>query len=959
MLPMRPDDFLDQVRTSLEPRYEIHRKLSSGTLGAVFLANDLSLKRRVAIKVLDPELASDSICRRLIREARILARLNHPNVVAIHETGQAGGLHYYVRDFLDGEPLSDRLARGRLSAAESAHLCRDLLGALGASHAAGVVHRNLRPGTIFCLEERYVLTDFEIARNVTSARELATTEPQLQNAGYAAPEQLAGKEATAQTDLYALGMILYQALTGRTWPSGTPLALANWAHVPRWFRVPLRGALAPLPGDRWTDAAAFRAALDAAKPGQLRRRTWAYAGLAVLAAILYLAIRERTNRNGPGAPPRQMAVLPFESEGSSSGAAMGAGLSQLVQLNLDNLPGLSLTPARQVQRWWDRHDGTLIGVEKGSAARDLRVQWLAHGIVEQRDDSLRVRLTVYDSTGSKTPLPEVRARASDLSALGDTLAVTLVRAIAPHLAQSYRLVGDVGAVSTGGLWEFLRGEAAFQRDALSLAERHFERALELDSTFALAAWRLANVKRWRRLPYDDDLQKLYHARDARLRPLDRGLIAALAEPSIRVRLARLDSVIALFPDDAYARLLLAEELFHRGSLVGRSLDDGVQAMADAIARDSSLAPPYDHLVFGAIRQGRREDARSAMRQRRLVGAARSHADPDILPLAQLAYDERFVPWRARIRRSYLRWAADSAQREGIRHVFRTGVPWSDIPASQVALADFLLTSAEPDSLEHASIHEGKAIGLMALGRSSQALAQLDSAAEMRPSAAARLEQAEWRVVLPALGLPISESGEWRGRLIHFAGDPSLGARAAWALGFAAYAVGDTAEGQRWRMRLRTGAIQDQPLERFLGALALAGRNDWGGALSLTDSLEVYFNATDSPVPFARAAFHLQRGAWLVAAGDRRGGDREWLWYEAADIEGWPQGPAQAGEIDGMLGVFARFLRGEALLHPQANGSDRARGCAYLKRVVQLWGESDAGFQGLVQRADSLQQTCSP
>ena len=955
---MSSQDFLDQVRTSLEPRYEIDRQLSSGPAGALFLAQDVSLRRRVAIKVLYSELATDSICRRFMREARILASLNHPNVVAIHETGEVPGLRYYVRDFLEGETLSERLARGPLSAGDAAHLCRDLLGALGATHSEGVIHRNLRPDTVFCVGDRYVLADFEIARGLVNPSEPATTESQPQNAGYAAPEQLAGEEVTPRTDLYALGMIVYQALTGRKWPSGTPLALADWSRVPRWFRAALRGALAPAPAERWTDAAAFRDALTAAEPGFKRRRARTYAALVVLAPILYFATRERANAHGPGAPPRQMAVLPLEAEGSPAGTSIGPGLSHLVQLNLDNLPGLSLTPARQIQRWWDGHGGTLIGVDKASAARELRVHWLAHGVLEHRNDSLRVRLTVYDSAGRKTPIPEVRAGASDMGPLADTLAVTLVRAIAPHLAQSYRVVGDVGGVSMGGLWEFLRGEAAFQQDAWSLAERHFERALELDSNFALAAWRLANVKRWRRLPYDDDLRKLYHAREARLRPLDRGLITALTEPSIRIRLARLDSVIALFPDDAYARLLLAEELFHRGPLVGRGLDDGVQAMADAIARDSSLALPYDHLVFAAIRQGRREDARTAIQYRKLVGAARSYADPDVLPLAQLAYDERFLPWRASIRLSYLRWVGDSAQREGIRRVFRTGVPWSDIPASQVALADFLLAAAGSDSLQRASIHEGKAIALMALGRPRQALPQLDSAADLWPSAAARLEQAEWRVVLPALGLPVSGSGDWRGHLIQLADDAALGARAAWALGLAAYAAGDTAEGHRWRTRLRTGQIQNQPLERFLGALALARRRNWRGALALSDSLEVSFNATDAPDPFARAAFHLHRGAWLAAAGDLRGADREWLWYEASDIEGWPQGPAQAGEIDGMLGVYARLVRGQALLRPEAEPGDRERGCAYLKRVVQLWAESDVAFEGLLRRADSLQRTCS-
>jgi tRNA A-37 threonylcarbamoyl transferase component Bud32 len=955
---MSPHELLDRLRSSLQPRYEIERELGSGPAGALFLASDLSLKRRVAIKVLYPELATDPISRRFTREARILASLNHPNIVAIHETGEAGGLRYYVRDFLEGESLSDRLARGPLSAADATHLCRDLLGALGASHRAGVIHRDLRPANVFCLGDRYVLADFEIAKPVVSADgSRSTTEERPRTADYAAPEQLAGGEVSSRSDLYALGMVVYEALTGRRWRSGAPVTLARWWRVPRWFRGVLRRALAWAPGERWGDAAAFRDALDAAEVQGGARRGWVYAAAVLVLAVLYAMTREGISPEGPGAPPRQMAILPFESEGGPPDDSLGAGLALLVQLNLDNLPGLSMTPPRQVKRWWDGHGGSLIGVEKANAARDLRVHWLAHGLLEHRSDSLRIRLVVYDSAGRKTPISEVRARASDLAALGDTLAVSLVRAIAPDLAESYRVVGDVGGVSLGALREFLRGEAAFQQDAWSLAERHFESALDLDSTFALAAWRLANVKRWRRLPYDDDLRKLYDRRDARLRPLDRELIEALNEPSIRVRLARLDSVITRFPDDAYARLLLAEELFHRGPLVGRGLDEGARAMADAVAHDSSLALAYDHLVFAAIRQGRRADARKAIHYRWRVGTARSYGDPDVLPLARLAYDERFVPWRARLKRLYLGWAADSAQIEGISRVFRTGVSWSDIPESQVALSELLLSSVESDSATRASAHEGKAIGLMALGRPLRALAQVDSAAAMFDSDAARLEQAEWRVVLRALGLPIS-AGEWPARLAALAGDPALGPRAAWALGLAAYARGDTTEGNAWRNRLRGGS-QGQPLERFLAAIALAGQSQWQAALALSDSLEIAFNATDPPDPFARAVFHLHRGAWLTAAGDTRAADREWLWSEGSDVEGWPQGPAQAGEIDGMLGVYARLLRGQALLRPDAGGSERTRGCAYLKRVVELWSGAEPAFSALEARADSLLRRCAP
>jgi serine/threonine protein kinase/tetratricopeptide (TPR) repeat protein len=959
-MPVSPQDLLDRVRSSLQPRYEIERELGSGPTGAVFLASDLSLKRRVAIKVLYPELASDPISRRFTREARILASLNHPNIVAIHETGEAGSLRYYVRDFLEGEPLSQRLARGPLSAGEAAHLCRDLLGALGASHRSGVIHRDLRPANVFCLGDRYVLADFEIAKPAVSAEgSLSITEDRVRTADYAAPEQLAGGEVSSRSDLYALGMVLYEALTGRRWRSGASVTLAQWSRVPRWFRGVLRRALSPAPAERWPDAAAFMDALDAAEAKGKARRGWVYAAAIIGLGVLFAMARERNSPEGLGASHRQMAILPFESEGTPSDDSLGAGLSHLVQLNLDNLPGLTLTPPRQVKRWWDRHGGSLIGVEKANAARDLSVHWLAHGLLEHQKDSLRVRLTVYDSAGRKTPIPEVRARASDLGALGDTLAVSLVKAIAPHLAESYRVVGDVGGVSLAAQREFLRGEAAFQQDAWSLAERHLESALELDSTFALAAWRLANVKRWRRLPYEDDLRKLYDRRDARLRPLDRDLIAALNEPSLRLRLARLDSVIARFPDDPYARLILAEELFHRGPLVGRGLDEGVRAMAEAVARDSSLALAYDHLASAAIRQGRRADARRAIRNRGRVGTARSHGDPDVLPLAWLAYDERFVPWRARLKRRYLGWTTDSAQIEGVSRVFRTGVPWFDIPESQVALSDLLLGSGRSDSAGRASAHEGKAIGLMALGRPRQALAQVDSAAAIFSSDAARLEQAEWRVVLRALGLPISEAGDWRPRLAALAGHPALGHRAVWVLGLAAYARGDTAEGHSWRSRLQAGAPQSRPLERFLAAMALAGRQQWQAALALSDSVEIAFNATDPPDPFARAAFHLQRGSWLAAAGDGPGADREWLWYEGSDVEGWPRGPAQAGEIDGMLGIYARLVRGEALLRPEAGGAARPRGCAYLRRVVELWSGAEPVFTALETRADSLLRRCPP
>jgi hypothetical protein len=263
-----------------------------------------------------------------------------------------------------------------------------------------------------------------------------------------------------------------------------------------------------------------------------------------------------------------------------------------------------------------------------------------------------------------------------------------------------------------------------------------------------------------------------------------------------------------------------------------------------------------------------------------------------------------------------------------------------------------------DALNRAGAHEGKAMGLMALGRPRQALSQVDSAAAFSAWGTAALEQAEWRVVLRAFGLPIEESPHWRARLTALAGDPLLGARASWALGFAAYAVGDTSEGHRWLARLNDRGTEAAPLRQFLGAMAVAARGEWQAALALSDSLELEFNASTPPDPFARAAFHLQRGLWRTALGDHPAADREWLWYEASDIEGWPHGPAQAGELDGMLGVYARLLRAEALLHPGFQGGEREVGCTHAQRVAQIWSRTEATFLPLKARADSLLDRCS-
>jgi len=959
MLELNASDLLERIRPLLQPRYQLERELGRGTGTVLIRARDVSLKRVVAIKVLDPELAGQATSRRFLREARILARLSHPNVVAIHETGELGGLLFYVRDFLEGEPLSARLARGRLQKSEALKLAQDLLAALGAAHRSGVIHRDLHPDHVFCLEERAVLADFGIAKSMEASDGLQSRdEGRAVSSDYAAPEQLTGTELSSRTDLYVVAMVLYRALTGRQWPSGTPVAKGRWSGIPRGLRPGLRRALAPAPEARWETAADFDHALEAVedRPG-LRPKMLSALIAAGLIWVLVTKLYPVVDPPLPGLVPAELAILPLAAEDGPAGDSLGVDLSYLLHRNLDNLPGLPLTSFRQVLLWRERRGPELIGDEKSRAARELRVHWLAHGAISLRRDSLLVGLTLYDSGGRKIPIPEVRVPKGDLGVLSDSLAVLLVRTIAPHLAGSYRVVGDLGSVRLSTLREFLRGEAAFQQDAWASAERHYEAAVDLDSTFALAAWRLGNLKRWRRLRSNTDLLSLYHRPDARLRPLDRALIEALRQPELGARLARLDTVIARNPEDVYARFLYGEELFHRGPLVGRGFDEGTRAMADAIARDSSLALAYDHLVMTGIRLGRRAYAEEMLNRRRRVTRRPSPGDPDVLALSQLAYDERFVPWRAWVKRRYLAAMADSAQLEGVSRLFRTGVSWFDIPAAQVALSEVLLRAGRSDAAARGSAHEGKAIGLMTLGRTAEALAELDSATALLDTDEARLQQAELRAILPALGFPLGPEGrDWRPRLVALSADPVLGSRAAWALALSALAAGDTVAAARWRDSLRT-AGRAPDLERFVGAMLAAARGQWQVALGISDSLSIAMNATKPPDPFARSAFHLERGRWLSESGHLNGADREWLWYESSDVEGWPQGVMQAGEVDGMLGVYARLLRARALLRPGAKPRERQAGCGYIRRVSQLWSQADPHLRSLVNEADSLVRSC--
>ncbi len=262
-------------------RYRVVELLGEGGMGRVFAAEDQTLQRRVAVKVLKEW--GDSSRRRFLREARAAARISHPNVCPIFEVGEHGGRPFLATELLTGETLAKRLQRGPLSLHEVLDLARDMLAALGALHESGIVHRDVKPSNVFLTSHGAKLLDFGLARDLprdvtaalASGGELTPSGILVGTPGYMAPEQVLGHPVDERADLFATGVILYEALTGRRPFTGAstvqvlsavlhedpPSLTGNPLGV---FDPPLRRALAKPPDQRFASAREMTDALEAA-----------------------------------------------------------------------------------------------------------------------------------------------------------------------------------------------------------------------------------------------------------------------------------------------------------------------------------------------------------------------------------------------------------------------------------------------------------------------------------------------------------------------------------------------------------------------------------------------------------------------------------------------------------------------------------------------------------------------
>jgi len=318
-------------QTVLADRYELGAMLGRGGMGTVYDGIDRRLGRSVAVKVLRADLAEQARARRRFEtEARAAARLVHPNVVTVFDSGEDDGVPFLVMERLPGRTLADELAAGALHVDRARDVGREMLAALAAAHDAGILHRDIKPGNVLLTADGHAkVSDFGIAKTVDDADQTQTAEL-LATVRYLAPERLAGASATPRSDLYSVGVVLYEAVSGRRAFDGENAAAT--------MRAVERGIAAPLPATVPRDLAAV---VECAMSRDVEAR---FGSAAQMAAALMVATEpdatvpvadtEPLERATTTEPTRTLAPAPSETAPARGGrsprrllAALLAGLA--------------------------------------------------------------------------------------------------------------------------------------------------------------------------------------------------------------------------------------------------------------------------------------------------------------------------------------------------------------------------------------------------------------------------------------------------------------------------------------------------------------------------------------------------------------------------------------------------------------------------------------------------------
>ena len=599
-------DRTDDLRAALADRYRIERQLGRGGMATVYYAHDLRHGRPVALKVFHPELAS-GLGDRFLLEIRVAAKLSHPHILTVHDSGESAGFLWYTMPVVDGESLRQRLDReGQLPASDAVRIARTVAEALDHAHAQGIVHRDIKPENILLFAGEPMVADFGIALALDSAGEerLTQTGLSLGTPVYMSPEQAcAAPHIDGRTDVYSLGCVLYEMLAGEPPFTGpTPQAilakrlsqpapsLRIVREVPEALDQAVQTALARNPADRFMTPCEFARALaeaGAAPPRSavperrpritLSRRTWALGGgllLALAAAASWLAF----GRRPPPATPTRLAVFPFSVPAGAGDDYLAQGMVDLLSRNLSGAELLTTVDPGRVMSAAGRLGASGPDIEQGrDIARRLGAGRYVVGSVVPAGGRLRIQAQLYAVDSAGSPAMAQAAVEGDTTALFhlvDQLTAQLLAASGE--GQGARLA-RTAAVTTGSLPAlkyYLGAERSLRAAQYDSAIAGFQRAIETDSSFALAHYRLAVAGLFvGRMGLIGPAMTRALALSQRLGPRDRRLLFGFTDlvrgtPDRAERQYR--EFLETYPDDLEAQFQLANLLYVYNAPRGRS-----------------------------------------------------------------------------------------------------------------------------------------------------------------------------------------------------------------------------------------------------------------------------------------------------------------------------------------------------------------------------------------------------
>jgi len=554
--------------------YRIEDEIGRGGMAIVYRAHDSRHDRTVALKALHPDIAAALGTERFLREIRLAARLNHPHIVPLHDSGEFEGLLYYVMPFIEGRTLRARIEeQGQIAIEEALRLAVQVASALDYAHRLGVVHRDIKPENVMLHEGVALVTDFGIARALSSAgaSTLTQTGIALGTPAYMSPEQAVGEtDLDGRSDQYSLACVIYEMLTGEPpFVADTAQALVarRFTHKPQSLRrtVPnisdtvagaVSRALALEPSDRFPTAAEFGAALA------------------------------RKSAEPPRVEKRSIAVLPFANmSADTENEFFSDGVTEEIINALSKVQALEVVSRRSAFAYKGKN------LDMREIGRQLGVRNLLEGSVRRAAKRLRVTAELIDvETGYHLWSERFDRDMADIFDVQDEIASNIVKALRVVLTDREETAIKAARTRNIRAYEYyLRGRQlfhTFRNESFEAAQESFRRAIALDPDYALAYTGLADVSMFRHLYFRGEQEELEQAEAASRRAVE--LDPTLAEAHAARGLV-LSSGERL--QEAEAALLRAIELdptlFEAPYYYGRLLH--IQGHAERAARQYEIA----------------------------------------------------------------------------------------------------------------------------------------------------------------------------------------------------------------------------------------------------------------------------------------------------------------------------------------------------------------------------------